>query len=218
MKFLHAIWMLSLLLFSCGKSSDDPDEPPNPARQIAVSQVLLNGKEWSEQAFDISVRPTIQIRFNEPLDRSTVEGAVQFKSVDAGPAPAYTLSYQQQDSVLVVNTSADLPYFARYTLSLGNTIRSASGGRFISSVNKTLITSIDSTPKFPQLSDEALLTKIQEQTFKYFWDFGHPVSGLARERNTSGDLVTSGGSGFGIMALLVGIERQFITRAQGFQR
>ena len=45
-----------------------------------------------------------------------------------------------------------------------------------------------------------------------------PVSGLARERNTSGDVVTTGGSGFGIMAIVVGINRSFITRAQGLAR
>ncbi len=68
------------------------------------------------------------------------------------------------------------------------------------------------------MDDAELLTMVQEYTFRYFWDFGHPVSGLARERNTSGDLVTSGGSGFGAMAILVGIERGFITRQQGLQR
>ena len=77
---------------------------------------------------------------------------------------------------------------------------------------------IDSTDKFPRISDDALLTLVQKQTFRYFWDFGHPVSGLARERNTSGDVVTSGGSGFGIMTIPVAIERGFITRAQGLER
>ncbi|WP_246858757.1 glucoamylase family protein [Chitinophaga sp. XS-30] len=76
----------------------------------------------------------------------------------------------------------------------------------------------DSLDKFPRISDEALLTKVQQQTFRYFWDFGHPVSGLARERNTSGDVVTSGGSGFGIMAIITGIHRNFITRAEGLSR
>ncbi|HEX5169048.1 MAG TPA: glucoamylase family protein, partial [Cyclobacteriaceae bacterium] len=75
-----------------------------------------------------------------------------------------------------------------------------------------------SEPVFPVLSDDELLTKVQEQTFKYFWDFAQPNSGMARERNTSGDLVTSGGSGFGIMALIVGMERGFITRAEGLDR
>jgi hypothetical protein len=46
--------------------------------------------------------------------------------------------------------------------------------------------------------------KCKQQTFKYFWDFGHPASGMARERNTSGDLVTSGGSGFGLMSYYCG--------------
>jgi hypothetical protein len=68
------------------------------------------------------------------------------------------------------------------------------------------------------ISDDALLTLVQQQTFKYFWDFGHPVSGLARERNSSGETVTSGGSGFGIMAIVTGVSRSFITRADGLAR
>jgi hypothetical protein len=67
------------------------------------------------------------------------------------------------------------------------------------------------------LSDSALLDLVQKQTFRYFWDFAHPVSGLARERsNTSfnyGDeVVTTGGTGFGIMAVIVAAERKWIAR------
>jgi hypothetical protein len=68
------------------------------------------------------------------------------------------------------------------------------------------------------MSDDEYLDMVQKQTIKYFWDFGHPVSGLARERNSSGDIVTMGGSGFGIMALLVGVERGWLTRAQVISR
>ncbi len=68
------------------------------------------------------------------------------------------------------------------------------------------------------MTDEQLLEMVEEATFRYFWDFAHPFSGLARERNSSGNTVTSGGSGFGIMAILVGIERGFITREQGTER
>jgi hypothetical protein len=56
---------------------------------------------------------------------------------------------------------------------------------------------------------------VQQQTLKYFVDFAHPACGMARERNTSGDVVATGGSGFGVMALVVGMSRNFITRAQG---
>jgi hypothetical protein len=78
---------------------------------------------------------------------------------------------------------------------------------------------IDSSRKFPIISDDALLTKVQQQTFKYFWDYGHPVSGLARERsNGDPETVTSGGSGFGIMAIITGISRSFVTRVEGLVR
>lgn len=68
-----------------------------------------------------------------------------------------------------------------------------------------------------EMTDEELLTMVQEYTFRYFWEHGHPASGMARERNNS-SYVTTGGSGFGLMALLVGIERGFITYEQGRAR
>jgi hypothetical protein len=68
------------------------------------------------------------------------------------------------------------------------------------------------------MTDEDFLDMVQEYTFRYFWDFGHPVSGLARERNTSGETVTMGGSGFGVMAILVGIERGYISWEAGLDR
>jgi hypothetical protein len=67
--------------------------------------------------------------------------------------------------------------------------------------------------------DAALLNRVQRQTLRYFWDFGHPLSGLARERSNAVpgyhylDTVTTGGSGFGIMAMLAGCDRGFLTRA-----
>ena len=69
-----------------------------------------------------------------------------------------------------------------------------------------------------QLTDEKLMDLVQHQTFKYFYDFGHPASGMARERNSSLDTVTTGGTGFGLMTLLVGMDRGFITRQEGIDR
>jgi hypothetical protein len=68
------------------------------------------------------------------------------------------------------------------------------------------------------MSDDELLTSVQEATFRYFWDYAHPASGLARERNHSGDCVTTGGTGFGLMAIMVGTERGFIARQQAAAR
>lgn len=67
------------------------------------------------------------------------------------------------------------------------------------------------------LSDTALLTLVQQQTFRYFWDFAHPKSGLARERSNVAydygqETTTTGGTGFGIMATIVAVERGWIGR------
>lgn len=68
------------------------------------------------------------------------------------------------------------------------------------------------------MTDDEWLDMVQRYTFRYFWDFSHPISGLARERNTSDETVTIGGSGFGVMAILIGIERGFITYEEGRDR
>ena len=73
------------------------------------------------------------------------------------------------------------------------------------------------------ITDEQLLDLVQKQTFRYFWDFAHPVSGLARERsneayNYGNEVVTTGGTGFGVMAILVAIERKWISREEGRDR
>lgn len=77
-----------------------------------------------------------------------------------------------------------------------------------------------------KLNDDELLTLVQSQTFNYFWDGAEPISGMARERihtdniypENDASTVTSGGAGFGVMAIIVGIERGFITRKEGVER
>lgn len=74
-------------------------------------------------------------------------------------------------------------------------------------------------------ADTALFRQVQQQTFQYFWDGAEPVSGMGRERfhadniypDNDKHVVTSGGSGFGVMAILVGIERGFVTKEAGRQ-
>ncbi len=81
-----------------------------------------------------------------------------------------------------------------------------------------------SAPAIQQgLSDSALLDLVQRQTFKYFWDFGHPVSGMARERSNKAydygdEVVTTGGTGFGVMAIIVAAERGWIPRDSAVAR
>lgn len=79
-------------------------------------------------------------------------------------------------------------------------------------------------PPVEQMTDEQLMDRVQKDAFKYFWDYAHPTSKLARERYHTDDpgndanIVTTGGSGFGLMTLLVGIERNFVPRAEAVAR
>lgn len=69
------------------------------------------------------------------------------------------------------------------------------------------------------LTDDELLTMMQRANFDYYWDGADPHSGMARE-NIPGDdrIVATGASGFGVMALMVGVDRGFISRKQGLDR
>lgn len=81
-------------------------------------------------------------------------------------------------------------------------------------------------PDTTALSDDSLMNKIQQQTFQYFWEGADPTSGLARERihidgeypQNDQQVITTGGSGFGIMGMVVSMERGFITKAEGETR
>lgn len=75
-------------------------------------------------------------------------------------------------------------------------------------------------------SDEDFLDFIQKTHLNYMWEGAEKTSGLAPERihmdgiypQNDADVVTTGGSGFGIAGLIVGIERGFISRSEGVAR
>jgi hypothetical protein len=142
-----------------------------------------------------------------PNPEPNVNGYEIYRSNDGGltfskTAMAGSTDTMYTDFVRIYGTDLSL----KYRITAVNDINVPSG--FSDTVSTNTYT----------MTDDELLTMVQEATFRYFWDFGHPVSGLARERNTSGETVTIGGSGFGIMAIPVAIERGFITREQGIQR
>ena len=69
-----------------------------------------------------------------------------------------------------------------------------------------------------EITFEELLELTQEKTFKYFWDFAEPVSGLAREDSGRPNIITMGGSGFAIASFTVAVERGWISRDEGIER
>jgi hypothetical protein len=70
-----------------------------------------------------------------------------------------------------------------------------------------------------EMSDEELLTMVQEASFNYYWEANEKISGLSRE-NIPGrhNMIAMGASGFGMLALITGAERNFITRDMAIDR
>jgi len=69
------------------------------------------------------------------------------------------------------------------------------------------------------MTDDELLSMVEEASFRYYWDAAEPVSGMARESQPGADdVIALGASGFGVMAMVVAVDRGFITREQGVDR
>lgn len=207
---MHLSFIIALFCFiGCSKQPVDPDP-------LNFKSYSIDGVKDNFNYSNASVLPVMNLSFTSRADPNSVAGSVLLYTGGI-QVPITTMLFNSDSSIRIVPRDT-LDHVTKYTLVVTDQLRSAGGVNLSSSVEASFITRIDSTDKFSRIPDDSLLNLIQRQTFKYFWDFGHPVSGLARERNTSGDIVTSGGSGFGVMCILVGIKRGFISRQQGHER
>jgi hypothetical protein len=167
---------------------------------------------------NVNRRPVIRFEFSDTVNTATATGSITFVSA-AGVGIPFGIGWEAGNRIMNLQPEAvRLAGLEQYTITVSNALRSKKGVALTDAVQLSIITEIDSSRKFPVLSNDSLLTLVQKQTFRYFWDFGHPVSGMARERNTSGDLVTTGGTGFGVMAMIAAVNRGFITRQQALER
>ncbi len=219
MKILNTGVCIILLLFSCTKNGgNDPVIQPPQGVVFSNTSVQVNGTNNGSAVYKyIPVNPFVKFSFSTAINKSTAAANILFNEA-SGVAVPLTLSYENNDSSVIVKPVAALKSFTSYNLILSQGLQSNNGKNLSSTINVSLTTGIDSTDKFPLVDTTVLLNLVQRQTFKYFWEFGHPTSGMARERNTSGDLVTTGGTGFGVMAIVTAIHRNFISRAEGLAR
>ncbi len=194
-------YVFLLLLVAC---KDDPPGDPGP-KYITI-------KDPVTRYAGATLTPEITVKFSEPIDHTSASQKITM--TDKVPLD---LSFTNADSTIIIKPKTPLEYFTRYSILIDPSITSTTSKNMenISIIN--LVTQIDPSDKFERISDDALLDLVQKQTIKYFYDFAHPASGMARERNSSGNTVTSGGTGFGIMALIVGVDRNFIPRTDGIR-
>ncbi|MBP7821363.1 MAG: beta-glucosidase [Saprospiraceae bacterium] len=211
--FLIIIPFISLFC----KKDDDIIDPP-VAKTFQINKIEIDSASNLFIFKNVNYNPTIKLHCSNQVSiNDTLTTNISLKN-QIGEAVQLQFSLTDGDSTLIIKCASELQAFAKYFLKINSNIRSIENYPLNSIYNYELTTKIDPTPKFPLISDDALLTTVQRETFKYFWDFGHPTSGLARERNTSGNVCTTGGTGFAIQAIIVAIHRNFISRNEGLQR
>lgn len=213
MKQTHLLFLfLIFFLFSCKETPDI-----KPLVNTYIEKVSVNDREITQNGTIHNVNTdsvVVRIWFSSKIEKEKYDPLKIF--VSNGVDADISVLNDTLSRVFSFRINKKLDKFSSYTLYAAE--GEHLGVKLIDTYQFTFITELDSTYKFPVVSDDSLLTLVQKQTFRYFWDYAHPVSGLARERLGSGETVTSGGSGFGIMTIPIAIERGFITREQGFER
>jgi len=218
-KAYTGLFIMLCTLFCCSKSNDStpPPEPPKP-EVFHLNSVTVDGQHASNnfKCKNVKTTPTIMLVFSAPVNMTSAASNIYIRDKNnATVALTYNNPTPTDSNIVELHVKNALQNIALYQLTVAPNLLSQKGTKIDTTVNINILTVIDSTDKFPKISDSALLDLVQKQTFKYFWDFAHPISGMARERNTSGDVVTTGGTGFGVMAMIAAVNRSFISRADG---
>lgn len=207
-----SILLLTFAFLGCKKINYDGDVTKNAAVAFTVDGLYNGTLSYN----NTKIKPKIVVNFSDPILASDAS-KITLTSANATKI-ALQAVLSDDNKVLEINPTADLSSFETYMLDIPANLQTQKNGTIINPLKIKLITGINDVDKFPRISDDELLTLIQKQTFKYFWDFGHPISGMTRERNTSDEIVTIGGTGFGVMGIVTAISRGFITRAEGLAK
>lgn len=206
-----ALFVLSLgLLNSCGSNENPPQVSP-----FQWESIEIDGKTNAASYTDVNPALAVKLVFSDAVLANTLQSNITLRKAGAD---AVSLSFKQENRTITVTSEKELSALTSYELIINTGLKSVSGNAILSGKVFTLSTGIPQSDKFPRITDDELLTLVQKHTFAYFWDFGHPISGMARERSTSGNTVTTGGTGFGVMAMIVASERGFITRGDALAR
>ena len=205
----------ALSAFALFAVSCEPSVPSEGLEKAFIVSVEVSGKKVIDagsvkdipaDGVEISIVFTSEFK----LDKDPSASCIAFTGGNLVPRQG------EDGKTLVLTPEGKLSWGKEYK------VRISSGPAFnlnlLNDFSFSFTTSYDTSDKFPRIPDEELLTLVQKQTFRYFWDYAHPDCGMARERLGSGNTVAIGGSGFGIMTLPVAVERGFITRDEAAER
>ncbi|WP_345256067.1 glucoamylase family protein [Flaviaesturariibacter amylovorans] len=206
---------------ACAKRVKDLQRAPAASGGLSIVQQQLNDRPVSTAPVQLTANVAVlRLRFSDKVDRSTVGAALSWKATATSSDVPVGVGYADGDSTLILTPGTPLAYLSGYSVRLSNRLRAAGSGMPASAFTLSIRTGIDPADKFPVIPDEALLDSVQKRTFRYFWDYGHPLSGLARDKTQTTDLddCSVGGTGFGILCLPVAVHRGLITREAALAR
>ena len=210
-KYIY-VFIFTLFFQACG--GDDKD---SGLVDFRLNEITINGLKNQDSYADIDPQNlSVTLSFSAVIDQKTIEANIKLRD-KGGKDIKLSYVYDGLKSIELKPVDA-LQAYSKYSLIIWPGLKSIDGTDLFTGKTYSISTTIDMADKFPRIPDEELLDKVQSQTFRYFWDFGHPVSGMARERTTSGDVVTTGGTGFGIMAMIAAAERGFISKNDALSR
>ena len=152
-------------LYACKKDSKQPTQPSVPA-SFSFNALKVNGIYNGFNYNGANTAPVIKLSFSAAINHNTINNNITFKN-NTGTVVTYTAAYQNNDSTVVITPSALQP-ITQYVLNVSTGLQSAGGGSLQSALTVNLTTAIDTTNKFPVITDNALLDTIQKRTFKYF--------------------------------------------------
>jgi hypothetical protein len=211
------------------KTGDGRVQDPRRPTRIFFEQRLDDGEPHTVYVDDIRIVPSaapVEAADAAPPDTPVrlaaraYERHIELAWERPEKAPFTVWIERSTDDGPFVAIATQQPAFQRYVDWLGEPGRAASYR-----IRACDLSDRCSEPSQPvraetrAMTDDELLTMVQEASFRYYWDGAEPRSGLALE-NIPGDpnLIAMGASGFGLMALVTGVDRGFVTEVEGRSR
>ena len=201
----------------------------DPQKVVAVvfSQGQADGLEHTLLIDDISIEDSRRLDIHTPLPAVQDVTATGYeRHIDVAWKPLtssglrHYVVYRSLDGGPFEPVGIQVPGIRRFEDFLGATGKRATYK--VAAVDRGFHQGPFSTPASAAthpMTDDELLSMVQQASFRYYWEGASSVSGMARENIPGNDsIVATGASGFGVMALVVGVDRGFVTREQGVER
>lgn len=197
-------------------------------QHIVLLRFLQNNNDGSRHVLyidDIEFLPAVsQNRINSTPSINSATGYERHIDITWEPisdqSVKYIKIYRRQGEEEFLPVGIQIPQinrYADYTGAPGKTFSYKISYLDHNFLETTTSAAVTATTK--NMSDDELLTMVQEAAFRYYWEGAEKNSGLALE-NIPGrrNMIASGASGFGMMAILAGVNRGFISKEDALKR